>query len=134
LRVQEFVARLGLQPGERVLDVGCGIGGSDFYMASQHSVYVHGIDLSVNMVLIALERAQQQNQTQVRQPLDTGREVIVAVHLMHVAACYLQLSHQHTFVDCRHAGFVRDCGLHHGRVSARVIRCHLHPGYAAAHL
>ena len=63
--VQEFVAKLGLQPGERVLDVGCGIGGGDFYMAAQHSVYVHGIDLSVNMVLIGLERAQQQNQTQV---------------------------------------------------------------------
>jgi Mycolic acid cyclopropane synthetase len=63
---QEFVAKLGLQPGERVLDVGCGIGGGDFYMASQHSVYVHGIDLSVNMVLIGLERAQQQNQTQVK--------------------------------------------------------------------
>jgi phosphoethanolamine N-methyltransferase len=63
--VQEFVAKLALQPGERVLDVGCGIGGGDFFMASQHSVYVHGIDLSVNMVLIGLERAQQQNQTQV---------------------------------------------------------------------
>jgi phosphoethanolamine N-methyltransferase len=62
---KEFVAKLALQPGERVLDVGCGIGGGDFYMAAQHSVYVHGIDLSVNMVLIGLERAQQQNQTQV---------------------------------------------------------------------
>lgn len=62
---KEFVARLGLQPGERVLDVGCGIGGGDFLMAEQHGVYVHGIDLSVNMVLIGLERAQQQNQTQV---------------------------------------------------------------------
>lgn len=70
--VQEFVAKLALQPGERVLDVGCGIGGGDFYMASQHSVYVHGIDLSVNMVLIGLERAQQQNQTQVRNRKSTG--------------------------------------------------------------
>lgn len=63
---QEFVAKLGLQPEERVLDVGCGIGGGDFLMASRHGAYVHGIDLSVNMVLIGLERAQQQNQTQVR--------------------------------------------------------------------
>ena len=48
---------LNLQSGQRVLDVGCGIGGGDFYMAAQHDVFVHGIDLSVNMVLLALERA-----------------------------------------------------------------------------
>ena len=46
-----------MQPGQRVLDVGCGIGGGDFYMAAEHGVTVHGIDLSVNMVLIAIERA-----------------------------------------------------------------------------
>ena len=62
---QEFVDKLALRGGERVLDVGCGIGGGDFYMAAQHGAFVHGIDLSVNMVLIGLERAQQQNQTQV---------------------------------------------------------------------
>ena len=55
--VQDFVSQLGLQPGQRVLDVGCGIGGGDFYMAAEHGVSVHGIDLSVNMVLIAIERA-----------------------------------------------------------------------------
>jgi phosphoethanolamine N-methyltransferase len=54
---KEFVALLDLKPGQKVLDVGCGIGGGDFYMASQFDVYVHGVDLSVNMVLIALERA-----------------------------------------------------------------------------
>lgn len=57
--------KLALRPEERVLDVGCGIGGGDFHMAAEQGVYVHGIDLSVNMVLIALERAQQQNHTQV---------------------------------------------------------------------
>lgn len=54
---KDFVGQLGLQPGQRVLDVGCGIGGGDFYMAAEHGVMVHGIDLSVNMVLIAIERA-----------------------------------------------------------------------------
>ncbi len=55
--VQDFVSQLNLKPGQRVLDVGCGIGGGDFYMAAEHGVFVHGIDLSVNMVLIAIERA-----------------------------------------------------------------------------
>ena len=58
---QEFVERLGLKPGQRVLDVGCGIGGGDFFMAQKYGVFVHGVDLSVNMVLLALERAFSQN-------------------------------------------------------------------------
>ncbi|MCO5576756.1 hypothetical protein L7F22_030575 [Adiantum nelumboides] len=54
---EEFVKRLDLQPGEKVLDVGCGIGGSDFYMAEQFDVNIVAIDLSVNMISLALERA-----------------------------------------------------------------------------
>uniref|UniRef100_M4C047 phosphoethanolamine N-methyltransferase n=1 Tax=Hyaloperonospora arabidopsidis (strain Emoy2) TaxID=559515 RepID=M4C047_HYAAE len=55
----EFVSKLKLQPGERVLDVGCGIGGGDFYMARQFQVSVVGIDLSTNMVHRALETSMQ---------------------------------------------------------------------------
>lgn len=63
---QDFVDLLKLEAGEKVLDVGCGIGGGDFYIAERAQAYVHGIDLSVNMVLLALERAQQQQHTLVR--------------------------------------------------------------------
>ncbi|RAL50101.1 hypothetical protein DM860_007775 [Cuscuta australis] len=54
---KEFVAKLNLQPGQKVLDVGCGIGGGDFYMAENYDVHVVGIDLSINMISFALERA-----------------------------------------------------------------------------
>nr|XP_040031376.1 phosphoethanolamine methyltransferase [Gasterosteus aculeatus aculeatus] len=54
---KEFVDRLNLKPGQKVLDVGCGIGGGDFYMAKTFGVAVLGIDLSENMVDIAMERA-----------------------------------------------------------------------------
>ncbi|EEE55232.1 hypothetical protein OsJ_03109 [Oryza sativa Japonica Group] len=54
---KEFVDRLDLKPGQNVLDVGCGIGGGDFYMADKYDVHVVGIDLSINMVSFALERA-----------------------------------------------------------------------------
>ncbi|GBG81820.1 hypothetical protein CBR_g34001 [Chara braunii] len=52
-----FVAMLDLKPGHKVLDVGCGIGGGDFYMAEEFDAEVLGIDLSMNMITIALERA-----------------------------------------------------------------------------
>ncbi|TDH69061.1 hypothetical protein CCR75_004913 [Bremia lactucae] len=57
----EFVQKLHLQPGERVLDVGCGIGGGDFYMAREFSVSVVGIDLSTNMVHRALETSMSES-------------------------------------------------------------------------
>ncbi|XP_031404514.1 phosphoethanolamine N-methyltransferase 1-like [Punica granatum] len=54
---KEFVEKLELKPGQKVLDVGCGIGGGDFYMSEKYEVEVLGIDLSVNMISFALERA-----------------------------------------------------------------------------
>nr|PNR42096.1 hypothetical protein PHYPA_016925 [Physcomitrium patens] len=53
---KEFANMLDLKPGQRVL-VGCGIGGSDFYMSEEYDAEVVGIDLSVNMISFALERS-----------------------------------------------------------------------------
>ena len=52
------IKRLHLQPGMRVLDVGCGLGGSAFLMAREHGVSVHGIDLSANMLASARKRVR----------------------------------------------------------------------------
>ncbi len=49
----ELIEQLDLAPGSRVLDVGCGLGGSAFVMARQFGLYVDGIDLSKNMLALA---------------------------------------------------------------------------------
>lgn len=56
---REFIAMLGLRPGDRVLDAGCGIGGAAFLMANECAVSVEGIDLSRNMVEMARQRCQE---------------------------------------------------------------------------
>ncbi|XP_015966916.1 phosphomethylethanolamine N-methyltransferase [Arachis duranensis] len=53
---KEIVSKLGLKPGQKVLDVGCGTGGGDIYMAENFDVDVVGIDLSINMISLAIER------------------------------------------------------------------------------
>jgi len=50
---KDFTAQLCLAPGMKVLDIGCGTGGSAFYMARRYGVDVHGIDLATNMIELA---------------------------------------------------------------------------------
>ena len=50
---QELTASLKLQPGQKVLDVGCGLGGSAIHMAKLYGASVTGMDLSKNMIAIA---------------------------------------------------------------------------------
>ncbi|XP_070565546.1 uncharacterized protein [Ptychodera flava] len=56
-RAKECIKMLALKPGQKVLDVGCGIGGAAFHMAETYGVEVLGVDLSCNMIEIAMERA-----------------------------------------------------------------------------
>ena len=52
----ELLSLLQLQPGSKVLDVGCGLGGSAFVMARDFGLIVDGIDLSKNMLSLAEEK------------------------------------------------------------------------------
>lgn len=49
----ELARRASLKPGLRVLDVGCGLGGSGRYLASEHQCKVVGIDLTNEYVDVA---------------------------------------------------------------------------------
>lgn len=55
LTTEKFVKQLNLNNSTRVLDVGCGIGGSAFLIARTYGSRVHGIDLSSNMISMAVK-------------------------------------------------------------------------------
>jgi cyclopropane-fatty-acyl-phospholipid synthase len=58
-RKLELVCRkLALEPGERVLDVGCGWGSFPIHAATHHGVHVVGITLSEPQARLARERAE----------------------------------------------------------------------------
>ena len=56
----QFIDTLKLLPRMRVLDIGCGLGGPAYRMASKYGVHVHGIDLSANMIRIAKTRLKEE--------------------------------------------------------------------------
>jgi ubiquinone/menaquinone biosynthesis C-methylase UbiE len=59
---EEFVGRLALQPGMRVLDVACGTGNQSV-PAARTGADVIGLDLAPNLLEQARERAQKENLT-----------------------------------------------------------------------
>jgi len=57
-KLELVCTKLGLQPGERVLDVGCGWGSFAVHAAREHDVHVTGITLSEPQAARARERAR----------------------------------------------------------------------------
>jgi cyclopropane-fatty-acyl-phospholipid synthase len=51
--------KLGLKPGERILDVGCGWGAFAIHAAKEHGVHVTGITLSEPQAQLARQRAEE---------------------------------------------------------------------------
>lgn len=56
---RRFLARVPLAPHHAVLDVGCGVGGSAFYIARTFGCRVDGLDLSSEMIRTARARAAE---------------------------------------------------------------------------
>jgi SAM-dependent methyltransferase len=56
---EDFVARLNLKPGMRVLDVGCGTGNQSI-PAAQAGAEVTGVDIAPNLLAQAAERAKRE--------------------------------------------------------------------------
>jgi cyclopropane fatty-acyl-phospholipid synthase-like methyltransferase len=53
-----IAAKLNLQPGQRVLDIGCGWGSMAMYLARHYDVEVTGLTLSVEQLRVAEQTAE----------------------------------------------------------------------------
>lgn len=56
-KLAHIAAKLALEPGQRVLDIGCGWGGMAIYLARHTDVHVTGITLSEEQLSLARQRA-----------------------------------------------------------------------------
>lgn len=63
-KCQHIARKLCLQPGQRVLDIGCGWGGMGLFLAREYGVEVTGLTLSDNQYEYARARASSQGLTQ----------------------------------------------------------------------
>jgi cyclopropane-fatty-acyl-phospholipid synthase len=57
-KLRHIAAKLDLQPGQRVLDIGCGWGGMALYLAAVADVNVVGVTLSTEQLVLAREQAK----------------------------------------------------------------------------
>jgi len=55
-KLAHIAAKLALEPGQRVLDIGCGWGGMAIFLAQRAGVHVTGITLSKEQAALARER------------------------------------------------------------------------------
>uniref|UniRef100_A0A914VIW5 phosphoethanolamine N-methyltransferase n=1 Tax=Plectus sambesii TaxID=2011161 RepID=A0A914VIW5_9BILA len=60
-----YLEKLQINSNQRMLDIGVGIGGSAMQVAQTYGAEVVGIDLSSNMIAVALDRAQKVKNTKV---------------------------------------------------------------------
>lgn len=136
---RHIAAKLLIQPGQRILDIGCGWGGLALHLARLAKVEVLGVTLSSNQLRIARERAERAGLAdRVRfelvdyRDLDERFDRIVSVGMFE----HVGVPHYGTFFD-KARGLLADDGvmlLHSiGRldgpgVTSQFIRKHIFPG------
>lgn len=59
--IRELARRADIKLGERVLDIGCGLGGSSLFLAREFGATVKGISLSPKQIEAAREEAQRRH-------------------------------------------------------------------------
>ena len=93
----EFINSLDLCEGLSVLDIGCGLGGPAFRMASKSGVHVHGIDLSANMIRIAKTRLKEKrlnNLVSLSQANCLELKAFEEYHVIHSRDAFLHISNK----------------------------------------
>ena len=58
-KLAHIAAKLAMEPGQRVLDIGCGWGGMAIYLAQNYDIKVLGITLSEEQLALARERTKE---------------------------------------------------------------------------
>jgi cyclopropane-fatty-acyl-phospholipid synthase len=105
-------AKLGLEEGQRVLDVGCGWGAFALHAAKRHGAHVTGITLSAPQAEVARRRAQEAG---------VGERVDIRV------ADYRELVGE-TFDAVASIGMVEHVGAERMDTYARQVKAALRPG------
>jgi tocopherol O-methyltransferase len=59
--IEKLAAMVEIAPQNKIIDIGCGMGGSSIYLANHYNALVTGITLSLNQVKIATRKAKENN-------------------------------------------------------------------------
>ncbi|MAY02419.1 MAG: SAM-dependent methyltransferase [Gammaproteobacteria bacterium] len=73
-KARHIAGKLCLEPGNNVLDIGCGWGSMMFYLAQNHQVEVSGITLSKEQLAVARQEAEKRQLKNTRFYLEDYRE------------------------------------------------------------
>ncbi|WP_428928278.1 class I SAM-dependent methyltransferase [Marinibacterium sp. SX1] len=108
-----IAAKLALEPGMEVLDIGCGWGGMALTLARDHGVRVTGVTLSDNQLATARARAREAGlehmvdfRLQDYRAIDRQFDRVVSVGMLE----HVGLPHYGTYFD-KVAGLLRDDGV-----------------------